>query len=218
MSIFSDKNGQTNYLYFPNIKSEKFSIINKASENLYSLPSVAPTQNAQIMAFNTDGSSSFVNQQGAGNPNALYTAAPLTTPNNGDIWFSDGANAFESSSSSNLNFNNSNKRLTIGTSTIKQSNSGALVLNGSNSFVETDNNLFIESGSQLVLTNVLLPISLNQDVGGNLIINNQNNGSNVQVNKNIVATVGATTIDLKALYDEVQNLKTVIYNLTNINV
>jgi hypothetical protein len=60
--------------------------------------------------------------------NALYSGSPLIPVVTGEVVVATGANAFEATPNPNLLFNN--KTLTIGHSTVKESNSGALVLGG----------------------------------------------------------------------------------------
>lgn len=88
MSIISKKNGDS-YLYFKNTSAQKFSVIDSASNELYELPSVAPTEDGQVIAFNTDGTSSFVANGGASG-NFLVSDTPLIIPTQGAVFISDG--------------------------------------------------------------------------------------------------------------------------------
>ncbi len=63
-------------------------MVNQSLDTIYELPKVAPTENGQVIAVNTDGSSSFVSNDA--NPNALVTDPPLIVSTKGSVIVSDG--------------------------------------------------------------------------------------------------------------------------------
>jgi hypothetical protein len=89
MSIISKKSGES-YLYFKTTSAQKFSVIDSASNELYQLPSVAPTENGQVIAVNVDGSSEFVANGGGGNPNSWINGSGKSTTNQ-QILFTDNS-------------------------------------------------------------------------------------------------------------------------------
>jgi len=88
MSIRSTKNGSTPIFYYSKVGASSLNVVNQSLDTIYELPKVAPTENGQVIAVNTDGSSSFVSNDA--NPNALVTDTPLIVSTKGSVIVSDG--------------------------------------------------------------------------------------------------------------------------------
>lgn len=69
MSIRSTKNGSTPIFYYSKVGASDLSVVNQSLETIYELPKVAPTEDGQVIVFNTDGTSEFVDNPSP-NPNA----------------------------------------------------------------------------------------------------------------------------------------------------
>ena len=93
MSIRSTKNGSIPIFYYSKVGASSLNVVNQSLDTIYEFPKVAPTENGQVIAVNTDGSSSFVDNAPA-NPNALITDTPLITPETNSVIVSDGLNPF----------------------------------------------------------------------------------------------------------------------------
>jgi hypothetical protein len=139
MSIISKKNGDS-YLYFKNTSAQKFSVINSASRELYELPSVAPTENGQVIAVNVDGSSEFVNNTAV---NALVADQPLVIPTQGSVILSDGISSTGTNTNPNFNFN------------IDPQNNPTLTVGGVQ-MISQNNNMFLRSAGEIITQNDMI--------------------------------------------------------------
>ena len=101
MSIVSNKSGSTPIFYYSKVGATSLNVVNNSLDSLYEFPKVAPTGDGQIIAFDTDGSSSFVDTV-PGNPNALITDTPLITPVQGSVIISDGLTSTGTNKSEDL--------------------------------------------------------------------------------------------------------------------
>jgi len=97
MSIRSTKNGSTPIFYYSKVGASSLNVVNQSLDTIYELPKVAPTENGQVIAVNTDGSSSFVSNDA--NPNALVTDTPLIVSTQGSVIVSDGLTSTGTSTS-----------------------------------------------------------------------------------------------------------------------
>lgn len=101
MSIVSNKSGSTPIFYYSKVGATSLNVVDNSLDSLYEFPKVAPTGDGQIIAFDTDGSSSFVDTV-PGNPNALITDTPLITPVQGSVIISDGLTSTGTNKSEDL--------------------------------------------------------------------------------------------------------------------
>jgi len=101
MSIVSNKSGSTPIFYYSKVGATSLNVVDNSLDSLYEFPKVAPTGDGQIIAFDTDGSSSFVDTI-PGNPNALITDTPLITPIQGSVIISDGLTSTGTNKSEDL--------------------------------------------------------------------------------------------------------------------
>jgi hypothetical protein len=100
MSIRSTKNGSTPIFYYSKVGASSLNVVNQSLDTIYELPKVAPTENGQVIAVNTDGSSSFVSNDA--NPNALITDTPLIISTQGSVIISDGISSTGTNTSEDL--------------------------------------------------------------------------------------------------------------------
>jgi len=101
MSIVSNKSGSTPIFYYSKVGATSLNVVDNSLDSLYEFPKVAPTGDGQIIAFDTDGSSSFVDTV-PGNPNALLTDTPLIVPTQGSVIISDGLTSTGTNKSEDL--------------------------------------------------------------------------------------------------------------------
>ena len=90
MSIRSTKNGSTPIFYYSKVGASSLNVVNQSLDTIYELPKVAPTENGQVIAVNTDGTSTFVDNGGGGNPNGWINGSGKSTTNQ-QILFTDNS-------------------------------------------------------------------------------------------------------------------------------
>ena len=103
MSFTNNENNTDPILTYPRLGSNKITQLDDQGYYLYTLSNDKPTDN-QIMEFNNDGSSQFIDASSLGNPNALISDNPLVTPQAGAIIFSDGLNPFGTNTDNDLSY------------------------------------------------------------------------------------------------------------------
>lgn len=180
MSIVSNKSGSTPIFYYSKVGATSLNVVNNSLDSLYEFPKDAPTNDGQIIAFNTDGSSSFVDT--AGNPNSLVNDNPLIIPDEGSVYVSDGLTSTGTNASNGLKITDIvNVDLPLISNNTANFNSGlniqsfsslptAIYMDGDNNFqinnnqlsktyfsysseYNFDNNIKINDGGQLLLYN-----------------------------------------------------------------
>jgi len=195
MSIISKKNGDS-YLYFKTTSAQKFSVIDSASNELYELPSVAPTENGQVIAVNVDGSSSFVNNTAV---NALIADQPLVIPETGAVIISDGLTGTGTNFTNAIKFNedivsinaqldcylsaNFNDSINIQ----KESNPVSMFMDDDKNFNINNQQLsstkFIGSSSYNFDNNIISSQNVILNQGKSLTLNNDTDANNVKLYK-----------------------------------
>jgi hypothetical protein len=99
MSINSNKAGSTPIFYYSNVGATHLKVVDNSLNTIYEFPSAAPSENGQVLAFDTDGSSSFVDNTAV---NALTTDTPLVIPTQGSVIISDGLTSTGTNKSEDL--------------------------------------------------------------------------------------------------------------------
>lgn len=190
MSIISKKNGDS-YLYFKNTSAQKFSVIDSASNELYELPSVAPTENGQVIAVNIDGTSQFVNNTAV---NALIADQPLVIPTQGATIISDGISSTGTNFSEDFIIRDYDaidafKQLNCNSGLNIQSNSTLPVnmISGETSFninnTQGTPTLFLNSSSYTFDNNIISSENVILNQGKSLTLNNDTDPTNIKLYK-----------------------------------
>jgi hypothetical protein len=149
MSINSNKAGSTPIFYYSNVGATHLKVVDNSLNTIYEFPSAAPSENGQVLAFDTDGSSSFVDNAPA-NPNALIADNPLITPSAGAIILSDGINPFGTNTNPNFTFNidpQSNPTLGVGGVQMISQNNNMFLRSADN--IETGNNIILKGPASI---------------------------------------------------------------------
>jgi hypothetical protein len=190
MSIISKKNGES-YLYFQTTSAQKFSVIDKASNELYELPSVAPTENGQVIAVNIDGTSEFVNNTAL---NALVADQPLVIPETGSVIISDGISSTGTNFSQDLIIRDYDaidvfKQLNVNSGLNIQSltTSPVVMTSGTDDFTVNNTQgsraVFINSNSYFFDNNIITSENVILNQGKSLTLNNDTDPDNVKLYK-----------------------------------
>ena len=160
--------------------------LNGSAGGSYSLPNVntaVPAQD-QIISFNSNGTSQFINNGGGGNPNAFINSQPSTVPPANSILIADGDNAFNSRPSTveivstpsinALSFtplSNPDVSATLGYS------ADALILDNLDNTINRDN--FISIAQNIVLTTTNSAITGNIELSAGAGVIQCNSGINI---------------------------------------
>jgi hypothetical protein len=190
MSIISKKDGES-YLYFKTTSAQKFSVIDKTSNELYELPSVAPTENGQVISVNIDGTSQFVNNTAA---NALIADQPLVIPTQGAVIISDGISSTGTNFSEDLIIRDYDgidvyKQLNVNSGLNIQSltTSPVVMTSGTDDFTinngQGSRTVFINSSSYEFDNNIISNENVILNQGKSLTLNNDTDVDNVKLYK-----------------------------------
>jgi hypothetical protein len=148
MSVIRGKNGSNPYLYFSSISSQNFNVLDGQAQELYGFPKVAPTEDGQVIAFNTDGTSEFV-----GNPlpsgNSLIRDDSITTPNAGALVLSDGITPFGTITDNALKYvvSGGENILSVGAAQVISLNNNMKL--ESTDYILTNKDFYVESGTDV---------------------------------------------------------------------
>jgi hypothetical protein len=149
MSFTNNENNTDPILTYPRLGSNKITQLDDQGFYLYTLSNDKPTDN-QIMEFNNDGSSQFIDASSLGNPNALISDNPLVTPQAGSIILSDGINPFGTVTNPNFNFNidpQGNPTLGVGGIQMISQNNNMFLRSADN--IETGNNMILKGPASI---------------------------------------------------------------------
>ena len=149
MSFTNNSNNTDPMFTYARLGSNKISQLDDEGNYLYTLSNDKPTNN-QIMEFNNDGSSQFIDASSLGNPNALISDTPLVTPQAGSIILSDGINPFGTVTNPNFNFNidpQGNPTLGIGGVQMISQNNNMFLRSADN--IETGNNMILKGPASI---------------------------------------------------------------------
>jgi len=193
MSILSGKNGSNPYLYFSTISTQNLSVLDRESAELYEFPKVAPAEDGQVIAFNTDGTSEFVANGGASG-NFLVSDTPLIIPTQGSLFISDGLTSTGTNTSEDIIIRDYgvidvNKQLNCNDALNIQSLTTAPVVMSSGTDDFTINNtqgsrtLFINSNSYEFDNNIISNENVILNQGKSLTLNNDTDADNVKLYK-----------------------------------
>jgi hypothetical protein len=191
MSIVSNKSGSTPIFYYSKVGATSLNVVNNSLDSLYEFPKVAPTEDGQVIAFNTDGSSSFVDNTAI---NALTTDTPLITPTQGSVIISDGLSSTGTNKSEDLIIRdygvidiykqlNCNDALNIQSLTTLP----VTMTSGTDDFIinntQGSRTVFINSGSYFFDNNVITSENVILNQGKSLTLNNDTDPDNVKLYK-----------------------------------
>lgn len=191
MSIVSNKSGSTPIFYYSKVGATSLNVVNNSLDSLYEFPKVAPTEDGQVIAFNIDGSSSFVDNTEI---NALTTDTPLITPTQGSVIISDGLSATGTNKSEDLIIRdygvidvykqlNCNDVINIQSLTTLP----CTMSSGTDDFTinntQGSRTVFINSGSYFFDNNVITSQNVILNQGNSLTLNNDTDPDNVKLYK-----------------------------------
>lgn len=170
MSIRSTKNGSTPIFYYSKVGASSLNVVNQSLDTIYELPKVAPTENGQVIAVNTDGSSSFVSNDA--NQNAWINDQYGVSTTNKLIPFTDDTpNGLTYDPSFSYEVYDNQNFLTVGAAQVISSN----------------NNMKLDS-TDYILTNKDFYIQGTEDVQRYLTIGRVGLNNNVKVGVDITSS------------------------------
>ena len=191
MSIVSNKSGSTPIFYYSKVGATSLNVVNNSLDSLYEFPKVAPTEDGQVIAFNTDGSSSFVDNTAI---NALTTDTPLITPTQGSVIISDGLSSTGTNKSEDLIIRdygvidiykqlNCNDALNIQSLTTLP----VTMTSGTDDFTinngQGSRTVFINSNSYVFDNNIISNENVILNQGKSLTLNNDTDADNIKLYK-----------------------------------
>ena len=192
MSIRSTKNGSTPIFYYSKVGASSLNVVNQSLDTIYELPKVAPTENGQVIAVNTDGSSSFVSNDA--NPNALVTDTPLIVSTKGSVIVSDGLTSTGTNTSEDLIIRdygvidvykqlNCNDVLNIQSLTTSPVTMSSGVDDFTINNTQGSRTVFINSGSYFFDNNIETSQNVILNQGKSLTLNNDTDVDNIKLYK-----------------------------------